>query len=121
MSWSALQTSLAAVLGAAVLGGCGTPALQPALPPPTVPNVEAARSGAEHEQIAAWYEREARDAEERAVAHRRLLTIYASPYPDYGNSGFIGHCRALIQRYEEAAEANRALAALHRAAAKSAR
>lgn len=101
---------------AAGLAGCaGGPAVQDANRPAAL---EAARTRAEHEEIAARYEREAGIAEDRTAAHRRMLALYASPYPDYGSgAGFIRHCRSMVQRYGEAAEANRALATAHRAAA----
>lgn len=77
------------------------------------PDAESARTRADHEQIAAWYGREAGMAADRMAAHRRMLALYVSPYPDYGNPGVTGHCANLAERYRQAAEDNRVLAALH--------
>ncbi len=78
------------------------------------PMLETARTRADHEEIAAWYEREAGSAEDRAAAHRRMRNAYALPEPGYGSAAFVEHCQNLILRYQQAAEGNLALAQLHR-------
>ncbi|MFY9314560.1 MAG: hypothetical protein WAO95_03255 [Burkholderiales bacterium] len=79
-----------------------------------LPQLEAARTRADHEAIAAWYEREAASAEGRAAAHRRMRDAYALPDPRYSNAAFVEHCENLILRYQQTAESNLALADLHR-------
>ena len=122
MTVSRTQTFVVVSLLAAALAGCaGEPVRQPiqyaAIGPP---DAQTARARADHEEIAAWYEREAGWMADRTAVHRGMLTLYVSPYPDYSNAGFVGHCTNLVQRYRQAAEANRVLAALHRVYAESA-
>jgi hypothetical protein len=82
--------------------------------------VANARSRADHEKVAVWYEQEAAAALEQARWHHRMLAdiyrpAYGSPYAGpYGNPGFVRHCADLARRYEEAAEESSALAKLHR-------
>lgn len=121
MTLSRTQIFLVVSLLPAALAGCaGEPVRQPmqyaAIGPP---DGQTARTRADHEEIAAWYEREAGWAADRTAVHRGMLALYVSPYPDYGNTGFVGHCTNLVQRYRQAAEANRVLAALHRAYAET--
>ena len=100
----------------AALAGC---AIEPVERPPhqeaaPLPMIETARTRADHEVIAAWYEREARSAEDQAAAHRRMRDAYALPDPRYGDGAFVEHCRNLILTYQQAAEDNLELAGLHR-------
>lgn len=98
------------------LAGCTTEPVQslPRQAAAPLPNLETARTRAEHEEIAAWYEREAKWANEQAVAHRRMLGIYASPEPGLSSVGFVEHCENLILGHQQTAGDNLALAMLHR-------
>jgi hypothetical protein len=75
----------------------------------------AARTRADHDELAAWYVREAESARERAAAHRKMRDSYASSsgYFDLMTS-MAGHCTNLVLKYQEAANENAALAELHR-------
>ena len=74
----------------------------------------AARTRADHEDLAAWYLREAESASERAAVHRKIRDSYASSPGFYDAAGMVGHCTNLILQYERAASENAALAGLHR-------
>ncbi len=74
----------------------------------------AARTRADHEELTAWYVREAESARERAAAHQKMRDGYASSFGLYDASGMVGHCTTLILKYQEAANENAALAGLHR-------
>lgn len=108
-----VRTTLAATLLA--LAGCASISTPVPEAPPA--RLAEARTAAEHEAAAAWYERQAAAAGARVAAHERMLRFYASPYPDYASPGIVGHCLGLIERYGQAAGAHRALAASHRLAA----
>lgn len=74
----------------------------------------AARTRTDHQELAAWYLREAESARERAAVHRKLRDSYASSFGLYDVTGMAGHCANLILKYQEAANENAALAGLHR-------
>lgn len=76
--------------------------------------VAAARTRADHEELAAWYVREAESSRERAAAHRKMRDSYASSFGLYDVAGMVGHCTNLVLKYQEAANKNAALAELHR-------
>jgi transposase len=82
--------------------------------------VASAKSRADHEALAAWYEQEAKATKEQVERHRRMLERYKiAPYAEYykrthSSAGFIQQCKHLIQQSEQATEANLALADLHR-------
>ena len=108
-----MSTVLLAVV--LIVGGCAAGEVQQSranVAPWT--KVAAARTRADHENLAAWYLQEAAAASERAAAHRKLRDGYASSPRLYDGSGMVGHCTNLISQYEEAAGENTALAELHR-------
>lgn len=70
-----------------------------------LPRLEAARTPAEHGEIAAWYERGADSAGREAAAHARMRDEDAAAAE---------HCRFLIQGRQLRAEGYLALARLHR-------
>lgn len=74
----------------------------------------AARTRADHEDLAAWYLREAESASERAAAHRKIRDGYASSPGFYDAAGMVGHCTNLVNHNAQAAKDNAALAELHR-------
>ena len=84
--------------------------------------VTEAKTPADHEAIASYYEKEAATAKDKAAEHRRLAEIYrtqaASGRAPLQPMGM--HCQQLVQIYESAAADNAALAAAHRQMAKEA-
>lgn len=74
----------------------------------------ALQSRADHEAAALRYEEEAKAASERVAAHRRMLLLYAAPYPDYSVSGLVGHCQNMISRYVAIEKDALDMAAIHR-------
>jgi hypothetical protein len=84
--------------------------------------VTEAKTPADHEAIASYYEKEAATAKDKAAEHRRLAEIYrtqaASGRAPLQPMGM--HCQQLAQIYESAAADNTALAAAHRQMAQEA-
>lgn len=72
-----------------------------------------ARTRTDHQELAAWYLREAESAKERAAVHRKIRDNYASSFSLYDVSGMVGHCTNLVNQYEQAAKDSAALAELH--------
>ena len=72
--------------------------------------IAKAKTPADHEAIAAYYDREAQGNEAKAILHRDSANIYAKP-------GMTAHCNNLSKELHRAAEEDRALAAEHRAMA----
>lgn len=73
----------------------------------------AARTRTDHQELAAWYLREAESARERAAVHRKLRDSYASSFGLYDVTGMVGHCTNLVRQYDQAATDSAALAELH--------
>src|SRR5262250_2316003 len=84
--------------------------------------IESAKTPADHEAIAAYYDHEAAAARAKAEEHRKMGE-------DYKKAGgalthkthFDEHCQSLVRIYEGAAKENAALAAAHRQMAKQAK
>jgi hypothetical protein len=70
-----------------------------------------AKTPADHEAIAAYYDTEAAENEKKASLHSRNKNMYSK-------ADFSAHCNALIRDYHQAAEQDKALAAFHREMAK---
>jgi hypothetical protein len=84
--------------------------------------ITGAKTSADHEAIASYYEREAATAKDKAAEHRRLAQTYrtlaASGRAPLEPMGI--HCQQLAQTYESAAADNAALATAHRQMAQEA-
>ena len=84
--------------------------------------IAGAKTPADHEAIASYYDRAAATDKDKAAEHRRLAEIYrtlaASGRAPLQPMGM--HCQQLAQLYESAAADNAALAAAHRQMAKEA-
>jgi len=84
--------------------------------------ITGAKTPADHEAIASYYDKEAATAKDKAAEHRRLAEIYrtqaASGRAPLQPMGM--HCQQLAQIYESAAADNTALAAAHRQMAQEA-
>lgn len=106
------------------LAGCATETVQRRQE--VEQRIANARTSADHEALAAWFEQQAGEAAERAENHRSmgqhyvrwasiLAPNYLGPSVDTGGgAGFWQQCEKLVRLYEQAAEENRALAKLHR-------
>ena len=83
----------------------------------TPAQIGAAKTPADHQAIAATYEKEAARLEEMAKEHDAMAKTYRAA--SAGKKGMYKasmstHCQNLAKRYREAAEDNRAMAAEHR-------
>jgi len=115
-----------AFLAAAVLilGGCA--AEEPVKPAGLEQQIEAARTRADHQTIAAVYEQEAEGDRAAAERHRGLARAYERGYIAGGsrvrgsstarreNKSLAAHCENLTRIYQQAAEENLVLAREHR-------
>jgi hypothetical protein len=73
----------------------------------------SAKTPADHEMIAAYYDTEAAENEKKAELHRASKNIFYKAPNQL-------HCSELIKAYREAADQDKALAATHRKMAKKA-
>ena len=119
-SWVMAGISVLMLAASLSLGGCATiggehhAALQQ--------KIADARTRADHEDLAGYYEQEARMLQAKAKQHELRAIAYGPPADYYRlENDFIRHCKYLASRYREAADENLALAKLHRQAAAGAK
>ena len=84
--------------------------------------IAAARTAADHEAIAAWYDDQAKEAEQKAAEHKKMGEAYKKePGGISSKTHFHEHCEALVKNYTAEAKEYRSLAAAHRQMAKAAK
>lgn len=79
--------------------------------------IQSAKTGADHDEIAAIYEQRAGADRAAAENHRRMENLYRGIDPTGGGRGsgqMALHCRNIAAGYARAAEEHEALAKLHR-------
>jgi hypothetical protein len=84
--------------------------------------ITGAKTPADHEAIASYYEKESATAKDKAMEHRKLAETYRTLAVSGRGIQFPmeNHCRQLVQTYENAAADNAALAEAHRQMAREA-
>ncbi len=73
-----------------------------------------AKSKADHESLAAQYEREAQEDEQKAKLHEDMAKAYAKVGYLTEKQNFTRHCDVIAQKYKDAAVENLALAKAHK-------
>ena len=93
------------------------PAVKAAQPVVTAAQIEAAKTPADHEAIAAAFDQEATRLEALAKEHQKMADSYrvTSSKRGMASASMHAHCANLVKRYQEAAQENRELAKEHRA------
>jgi len=76
-------------------------------------SISNAKTPADHEAIAAYYDQEAADADKKAALHRRAASIYKPV-------GMANMCKGLAEYWDKVAKDAKDLASAHRAMAKGA-
>ena len=110
-----LVLGASAVLAAAILtlGGCA--AEGPVKPGGLEQKIEAARTRADHEEIASLYEQQAGADKAEGERHRGLARAYGRSWTyKGGHANLARHCENLARTHQQAAEENLALAKAHR-------
>jgi len=119
----AMKTMLAlVVIGAALCLPAGTTPAQPA--PAMDAMITGAKTAADHEALAAQYDRNAADAKAKAAEHVKMGAAYKGQAAVTGGkvaaaSAMPGHCEKLAQSYEEQAQMYTTMAAGERELAKA--
>ena len=80
-----------------------------------------AKMPADHEAIAAYYEKEAQEAQQKYEEHLKLKAAYAKIPHLASKTGLPSHCDSIAKKYGGIAKEYEALAKLHREMAKSAK
>ena len=84
--------------------------------------ISEAKTPADHEAIATYYEQEAQAAHEKHAEHKKLADFYAATPALKTKSGTLfAHCNEAAKKYEEIAKAYEALAKMHSDMAKAAK
>jgi hypothetical protein len=136
-SWRVVALAATFGLGLSV-AGCATESL-PGREDPTQ-RIADADTRSEHEDLAAWYEQEAKAAEEKAAYHQRMQQLYEArrdrpargklqmaPNVAYDQgtatewNAIIGACKSRVEGAEQAAEDYLTLARVHRQMAAAAK
>jgi hypothetical protein len=82
--------------------------------------ITGAKTPADHEAIAAYYDKEAKDTHEKHIRHQKMEEFYKKN-PALNKSGFSTHCDIIAANFDKTAKEYEALAKLHRDMAKSAK
>jgi endonuclease III len=79
-------------------------------------SVQKAETKADHEALAKHYEEAAKDMQLKVDEHKKLLSQYQSKGYLYGKQAedLKAHCQRLVTSYENAVDANRKMAEMHR-------
>ena len=116
---AALAAALA--LGLAVAGGSIGAVPAQGVDADNLPElISTAKTPADHEALAAWYEQQASEARKQVAFHERMIERYEiAPYAEYykgthhNTAGFVMQCKALMKANEQAGKDFMALAKLH--------
>lgn len=88
-------------------------------------SVQSAKTKADHQALADHYEAVAKDMDNKGEEHKKILAQFLKDPHDYPKSylggNFENHCKRLINIYEQAADANREMAKMHRQMAQAAK
>ncbi len=76
-----------------------------------------AKSKADHEALATQYEKEAAELQAKAQDHKEMAKAYGKIGFLEGKHDLVRHCNNLVQKYDDAAKENLALAKVHRSLA----
>ena len=93
------------------LGGYALSAGQESL---QMQKIETAKTRADHEALAAFYEQEAKTAQAKAEEHKEMSKSYSKIGHLVEKHNILQHCDRLIKNYQDAAKENLALAKLQR-------
>ena len=83
--------------------------------------ITAAKTPADHEALAAFYEKEAQAARQKQAQHQQMGEEYAKIPVLKTKTGAVAHCQAIAKKYEEIAKENEALAQMHKEMATAAK
>ena len=83
--------------------------------------ITEAKTAADHEAIAAYYEKEAQEVHKEHAEHKTMSDAYASVSAVKMPTGMVAHCNTIAKKYEEIAKEYEALAKLHKDMAKHAK
>jgi hypothetical protein len=83
--------------------------------------ISTAKTAADHEAIAAYYEEQAKAARAKGEEHKRMSADYRKAGGSMAKSQLPEHCNGLAVIYSGAAKQYDALAAMHRKMAKAAK
>lgn len=75
--------------------------------------IAEAKTPADHQAIATWYEVESKAAHQKQAQHEQMKASYQSRYP-IKRAAMVPHCESLIKKYGEMADEYAALAQLHK-------
>lgn len=81
--------------------------------------ITEAKTPADHEAIAVYYDKEAQAAQAKHAEHQKMEEWYKKN-PALNKSGFGAHCNIIASNFDKAAKEYEALAKLHRDMAKAA-
>lgn len=78
--------------------------------------VQNAKTRSDHEALAKHYEDAAKEMQETADDHKKMVAQYEANKTLYGKQAqsLISHCQGLVRIYEQAAAENRSMAESHR-------
>ncbi len=105
---------LAALLLVIGIGLAGCAGVSTTPPPAIQQQIEAARTPADHEALAAYYVKEAGSARAKVAEHRAMGKAYTASPPGGRGGSWAAHCNATVASYEEIASRYDAMAAEHR-------
>ncbi|NOT57721.1 MAG: hypothetical protein HOP18_24210 [Deltaproteobacteria bacterium] len=84
--------------------------------------ITEAKTPADHEAIAAYYEKEAQVAHQKHAEHKKLADFYAlTPALKVKSGTLFNHCSDAAKKYEEIAKDYEAMAKMHKEMAKAAK
>ncbi len=83
--------------------------------------ITGAKAPADHDALAASYEKEAQEARQKQAEHQQMRDAHATIPVLKTKTGAVAHCNAIAKKYEEIAKEYEALAKMHREMAKAAK
>jgi hypothetical protein len=81
---------------------------------PIEQRIAEAKTPADHEAIAAYYEKQAQEAHQQHALHQQFSKSYSAVPVLKTKTGAVAHCNTIAKKYEDIAKEYEALAKMHR-------